>query len=283
MTLNEQLVAQIVKNAPSMEKAVLDELLKLLDNLDTKGGTFTNATLSNTELLEMQSAIRNTLKKSGYGKTSELFIQDLGKITINSNIVLNDEGYRFPKMALNDLETKWQTLTSESLLNSGIRNEFETPILKILNESISFGNSISEAKKTLQEFITGGEDKTGKLQSYLTVTARDSIGQLQGQQMQSVAVANGYEGIMYTGGLLNDSRGACYRAIKILKGFIPKAQLQAEIDLAYKNQRNKVVTDGTHKWSGMMPDTTVDNFFVKRFGFGCIHTATPKRKAAKAK
>lgn len=280
MTLNEKLVADLIKNAPMLEKSVLDELLKLIDNLDTKGGTFTNATLSNTELLEMQSTIRQTLKTNGYGKQAELFIQDLGKITINSNIVLNDEGYRFPKMALNDLETKWQTLTSESLLNSGIRKEFETPILKILNESISFGNSIGEAKKTLQEFITGGGDTTGKLQSYLTVTARDSIGQLQGQQMQSVAVANGYEGISYVGGLLNDSRGQCYRWIKELKGFIPKEQLQAEIDLAYKNGKLKK-KDGEHRWSGMIEGTTPDNFLIRRGGYGCIHTAYPKRKAPK--
>ena len=280
MTLNEKLVEQLIKSAPTMEKAVLDKLYKLMDNLNTSGGVFTDATLSNMELLEMQDAIRKTLKLAGYGKQAELFIQDLGKITINSNVVLNDEGYRFPERALSDLETKWQTLTSESLMNSGIRNEFETPILKILNESISYGNSIGEAKKTLQEFITGGNDATGKLQSYLTVTARDSIGQLQGQQMQAVAVANGYEGISYIGGLLNDSRGQCYRWVHDLKGFIPKEQLQAEIDLAYKNGKAKKV-DGSHKWGGMMPNTTVDNFLIKRGGYGCIHTAYPKRKKPK--
>ena len=280
MTTNEKLVSELIKNAPKMEKAVLDKLLMLIDDLDTKGGVFTNATLSNTELLQMQDAIRQALKTSGYAKESEIFLQDLGKITINSNIVLNDEGYRFPEVALTDLEKKWQTLTSESLLNSGIRNEFEMPILKIINENISYGNSISEAKKTLQEFIAGGGDKTGKLQSYLTVTARDSIGQLQGQQMQAVAIANGYEGISYTGGLLTDSRGQCYRWIKELKGFIPKEQLQAEIDLAVKYGKEKKIVDG-HKYGGMMPNTTVDNFFLKRGGFGCIHTASPKRKKPK--
>jgi len=128
MTTNEKLVDELIKNAPKMEKAVLDKLLMLIDDLDTKGGVFTNATLSNTELLQMQDAIRQALKTSGYAKESEIFLQDLGKITINSNIVLNDEGYRFPEVALTDLEKKWQTLTSESLLNSGIRNEFEMPI-----------------------------------------------------------------------------------------------------------------------------------------------------------
>ena len=280
MTTNEKLVAELIKNAPKMEKAVLDKLLMLIDNLDTKGGVFTNATLSNAELLQMQDAIRQALKTSGYAKESEIFLQDLGKITINSNIVLNDEGYRFPEVALTDLEKKWQTLTSESLLNSGIRNEFEMPILKILNENISYGNSISEAKKTLQEFIAGGGDKTGKLQSYLTVTARDSIGQLQGQQMQAVAIANGYEGISYTGGLLTDSRGQCYRWIKELKGFIPKDELEAEIKLAKKYSAEKKVVDG-HRYGGMIKNTTVDNFLIFRGGWGCLHTATPKRKSPK--
>ena len=55
-------------------------------------------------------------------------------------------------------------------------------------------------------------------------------------------------------------------------------QLKEEIRLAYKNQAAKLVTDGVHKWGGMMPNTTVDNFMVKRGGFNCTHSAIPKRK-----
>lgn len=275
--LKEKLIEQLLERAPAIEKSVLDDLFKLIDQLDTKGGTFTNGTLSSSELLEMQDAIGKSLKKSGYLQQSELFIQDLGKLTINSTVILEGQGFSFPKLGLSDLEKKWKNLTSESLLKSGIKEEFETPILRLLDESISYGNSVNASKQLLQDFVSGGGDKTGKLQSYLTVTARDAIGQMQGQQMQSVANAVGYAGILYTGGLIKDSRGQCYHWVHDLKGFIPKERLEAEIQLAYKNARAKLTEDG-HKWSGMMPNTTVANFFVKRGGYGCLHTAYPKRK-----
>lgn len=275
--LKLKLIEQLLSKLPNIEKTVLDSLFEIIDNLDSKGGNFINNTITSTELLEAQDAISKALKTSGYNKQAELFIQDLGKLTINSTIILDSQGFLFPKLPLSDLEKKWQMLTSESLLNSGIKAEFETPILNILNESISYGNSVNESKRLLTEFVNGGKDTTGKLKSYLTVTARDSIGQLQGQQMQSIANAVDYAGISYVGGLLNDSRGQCYHWVHDLNGFIPKDKLKEEIEMAYKNQRAKKIEDG-HRWSGMMPNTTIDNFLIKRGGFGCLHTAYPKRK-----
>lgn len=275
--LKEKLIEALLKRAPSVEKAVLDNLFKIIDNLDTKGGIFVGAALSSGQLLEMQDGINRALRSSGYLTDAGIFIQDLGKLTINSTMILEDQGFDFQKVGLSDLEKKWKMLTEESLLNSGIRSEFKTPILKILNESISYGNSINESKSLLTEFVKGGNDKTGKLKSYLTVTSRDAIGQMQGQQMQSVANAVGYAGITYTGGLLKDSRGQCYHWVHDLKGFIPKEDVKEQIELAYRNQRLKLIEDG-HKWGGMMLNTDENNFLVKRGGYGCIHTAYPKRK-----
>lgn len=275
--LKEKLIEALLKRAPSVEKAVLDNLFKIIDNLDTKGGIFVGEALSSGQLLEMQDGINRALRSSGYLTDAGIFIQDLGKLTINSTMILEDQGFDFQKVGLSDLEKKWKMLTEESLLNSGIRSEFKTPILKILNESISYGNSINESKSLLTEFVKGGNDKTGKLKSYLTVTSRDAIGQMQGQQMQSVANAVGYAGITYTGGLLKDSRGQCYHWVHDLKGFIPKEDVKEQIELAYRNQRLKLIEDG-HKWGGMMLNTDENNFLVKRGGYGCIHTAYPKRK-----
>lgn len=274
--LKQSLLTQLITDIPSIEKEVLDKINSILDSLNTSNGLFTDATLTNVKLLEIQQAIRRTLETSGYVQKVDLFIQDLGKLTINSGLLLEEQGFSFPKAPLNDIEKKWQLLTTETLLNSGIRNEFETPILQILDESITYGSSVTSARKKLQDFVLTGGDKSGKLKSYLTVTARDSIGQLQGQQMGQIAIANDYAGVLYTGGLLTDSRGQCYRWIHDLRGFIPKEQLKAEIDLAYKNQALKHVEDG-HRWGGMMPNTNELNFFVKRGGYGCLHTAIPKR------
>lgn len=277
--LKRALITDLIKDIPNIEKKVLDSIYKILDGLNTSSGTFTDATLSNTKMLEIQQAIKQTLKNSGYTQQAETFIQDLSKLTINTNLLLDEQGFSFSKLPLSDIEKKWKNLTAETLLGSGIREDFETPILRILDESISYGSSVNAAKEKLQEFVLSGADKNGKLKSYLTVTARDSIGQLQGQQMGQIATANDYAGVLYVGGVLDDTRGQCWRWVKELHGFIPKEKLKEEIKLAYRNQTLKLVENG-HKWGGMMPNTDEINFFVKRGGYGCLHTAIPKRKKA---
>lgn len=116
------------------------------------------------------------------------------------------------------------------------------------------------------------------MQSYVIQTSRDSVNQLQGQQMQSVANNIETIGYKYVGSLLNDSRGQCNHWIKDLKGFIPIEKLEDEIRLAYKNEKDKLESPVGHKWGGLIKGTNKNNFLVNRGGWGCRHTAIPIRK-----
>jgi len=275
--LKEQLVENLIQGIPSLEKKVFDEIMTFIDSFEGVGGNFNIGTLTAEKLTEIESRINQILLRGGYPTKVQTFIQDFGKVTINTDLLLNANGFDTRPVQLSDMERKWKKTTFDTLIDSGLREDFKRPILKILDDAISYGDGISSVRQTLRDYVIGNKDKSGKLKSYLTQTARDSVSQMQGQQMQSVANAVGYEGIRYVGGLLKDSRGQCTHWIQDLKGFIPKDQLQSEIDLAVENQKNKLV-EGPHKWGGMMPNTTVDNFMVKRGGFNCTHTALPKRK-----
>ena len=275
--LKEQLVDNLLQGIPSLEKQVFEEIMTFLDSFEGVGGNFNIGTLTAEKLNEIEARINQILIRGGYPVKVQTFIQDFGKVTINTDLLLNANGFNTRPVQLSDMERKWKKTTFDTLIDSGLREDFKRPILKILDDSISYGDGIGSVRQTLQDYVIGNKDKSGKLKSYLTQTARDSVSQMQGQQMQSVANAVGYEGIRYVGGLLKDSRGQCTHWIQDLKGFIPKDKLQYEIDLAVKNQKAKLV-EGPHKWGGMMPNTTPDNFMVKRGGFNCTHTAMPKRK-----
>lgn len=276
--LKSEIEEQILSNMPKIERRLLDDIFQALDQFDTVNGNFSEGILTSEKLLEIENIINEALAKSGYIKSVDLFIGDMGKITINSSGILDTLGYSTKKLPLSDLEKKWKRQTAQTLLESGISEDFKRPVLRIIDEAVSYGNSITTAKNQLKEYIVSGKDKSGRLKSYVTQTARDSISQMQGQQIQSVANEVGYVGITYTGGLLKDSRGQCTHWVNDLKGFIPKEQLAEEIRLAYKNQAAKLEKPKGHKWGGMMPNTTVDNFLVKRGGYNCTHTAYPKRK-----
>lgn len=277
--LKEELVHNLLMNIPSIEKSVFDDIMRFIDTFGSDGGNFSNDILTADDLTQIEQTINKTLTTSGYRESVDLFMKDYGKITLNAIEIMDAGGYSFKRLPLSEIEKKWRKVTASTLLDSGIREDFMRPILKTLDDAISYGDSINTTRQKLSDFVLSGKDKSGKLKSYLTQTARDSISQMQGQQMNQIAKEIGYAGISYVGGLLKDSRGQCTHWVKDLNGFIPKEKLAAEIKLAYKNQAAKKITDGIHKWGGMMPNTTVDNFLIKRGGFNCTHTAIPKRTA----
>ena len=276
--LKTELIEALLRSLPSAEKSVIDAIFSELDKIDTTGGNFSSGILTADQLLSFEDAINTALKKSGFNKNAELFINDLGKITLNTSGILDAVGYSHQKLPLSKIEKKWKAQTAETLLNSGINENFKRPILQILDNAISYGESIDGAKKQITEFIKSGADKSGKLKSYITQTARDSVSQLQGQQMQSLATEAGYNTVLYVGGTQTDSRGQCWRWVRELNGKIPREKLEEEIRQAYKFEKAKREFPAGHKWSGMMPNTTVDNFIVKRGGFNCTHTAIPSKK-----
>lgn len=271
--LKEQLVDKLRESVGNIEKDVLDSIFSLLDKMPNSGGVITAE-----QLLEVGQVINQALVKNGYVENVELFISDLGKVTLTTSYILkNVGGYNTSVSQLSNIEKKWKAQTVESLLGSGINEKFKRPIQKIIDDTISGGGSIEDAKKTLSVYVLGGKDSTGKLKSYLTQTARDSISQLQGQQFKSVADNIETKYIRYVGGLLNDSRGQCTRWVRELNGRIKWADLESEIKLAYKNEKKKLEDPKGHRWGGMMPNTNKSNFLMKRGGFNCTHTAIPVR------
>lgn len=271
--LKEQLVDKLRESVGNIEKDVLDSIFSLLDKMPNSGGVITAE-----QLLEVGQVINQALIKKGYVQNVELFISDFGKVTLNTSDILKTVGgYNTSISQLSNVEKKWKAQTVESLLGSGINEKFKRPIQKIIDDTISGGGSIEDAKKTLSDYVLGGKDSTGKLKSYLTQTARDSISQLQGQQFKSVADNIETKYIRYVGGLLKDSRGQCTRWVRELNGRIKWADLESEIKLAYKNERKKLEDPKGHRWGGMMPNTDRFNFLIKRGGFNCTHTAIPVR------
>lgn len=277
--LKEELTASLAERMPFIEKSVLDAVFKIIDSFDTVNGEFSAVTLTLDNLLQLASTINQTLASTGYADAVNVFMSDFGKVTINTSGLLSQVGgFDVRLLPLSEIEKKWKYKTANSLLKSGIVEEFETPILQIVDEAISYGGSIDRAKQTLSDLIIGNKEKAGRLQSYSTQIARDSIRGMQGQQFHSIAENMTIAGWRYVGGTLKDSRGQCYHWVREMNGYIPDDQLAHEIALAYKYQKEKKVIAETHKYGGMMPNTTKKNFSSKGGGFGCTHTAIPVKK-----
>lgn len=275
--LRNLIIDTFLSGIEDIEQRIWEKVQKLLDNFDSTGGKFDYSKASKRQLIEIQNGIEQILKDSGYYKAAGIYITDLAKLTQNTiDLQKGLNKLDITKSFLTGIEKVYADNAVQILSGSGLNENFIRPVTMIANEAVTFGYSIEDTRNTLKDFIVGGDDKSGKLSSYLTTTARDTVSQLQGAQNQAITNEYKMPYLRYVGGLLKDSRGQCVRWHGMQ--YIEMKDLQDEIDLALKNQALRLEQPKGHRWSGMMKDTTVDNFLIKRGGWGCLHQAIGVRR-----
>ena len=99
--------------------------------------------------------------------------------------------------------------------------------------------------------------------------SRDALLQYDGVVNEAVRKVYKMDALLYVGSIVKDSRAQCERWVRETKngklGLILFEDLQDEIDWADNN--------GT----GMIPNTTPENFCQNRGGYNCRHIAYPVR------
>lgn len=260
---------------PGLEKKIRDKIMKILDGLDTSGDKFTPDMTNRAKLASIQAEIEQVLKDAGYFKAANIYIRDLAKITENTIALHSNLNKINPnKTDLTNLQKVYADKAVSLMSEGGLSVNFVQPVTDVISEALSFGYSISDTRESLSNMIVGNEDKVGKLKSYLTTTARDTVTQLQGAQHKAIQQAYELNYIRYVGSIIKDSRGQC-RHWKQMQ-YIAVKDLQAEIDEAFKKQDRKFEEDGA-KWGGMIEGTNADNFIIRRGGWACRHQAIPVR------
>lgn len=278
--LRQSIAAGLTDVLPEIQDRIYKRILELLDEYDTKGGYFEPGDTNKRQLLRIQAEIEAILKDAGYFKAANIYIANLAKISANT-IALHESlnGLDIAKSSLSGIEKIYAENAINQMSEAGLSTHFIQPVTTVVNEAVSFGYSIEKTRETLRDFITTNETGAGKLESYLTTTARDTVTQLQGAQHQAISREFEMPLIRYVGGLLKDSRGQCVRWYGMK--YIEVKDLEAEIEKAFALGKTKAEGPKGHKWSGMIKDTTPENFLIRRGGWGCMHQAIPVRKRAK--
>ena len=278
--LREGMSSRLADAMPEIEHKIWQEIFKMLEGFDISGGNFVFSNASPRRIIEIENKILEILKTSGYYNRVNLFLKDFSKVTDNVRRIHEGENkVNVSQQSLTKTESLFSQTTADQLAGSGLNETFITPVKTAINEAVTFGYSISNTRELLKEMVIGNPEKLGRLNSYLTNTARESVKNLQGAQHTQIKNALGLDTLRYVGGLLKDSRGQCVRWCGL--EYISYKDLDKEIQLAFKNQRKKLDEPKGHKWSGMMQDTNVDNFLMRLGGWGCMHTAIPTRAKKK--
>lgn len=151
------------------------------------------------------------------------------------------------------------------LLKDGLASDFVTPASYVLLQAVQRGLTIKQTESLLRNW-NDGQMKAGsnissarpspRLQAYAGQIAVDSIYQYNGAIQERIAEQYGLTRFIYVGGLVKDSRELCIHLVKQRR----KISLDEIPELIKKYPK------------GVIPNTTKDNFPVRRGGFRCNHT-----------
>ena len=264
--ITSKIEKKFLLSVDEVEKEIYQLVLKLLRKFDVKDGQFIPDDKSRLLLATLNKEIRKILDRVNIESDVLKFIEDFKLIDQNISAVQKGlNGIIVPKNIFTNQKQWAIDVTVNSLIESNINLKFVNPVKQLLYSRVSFGGSVVDAEKQLKQIMLPDKGN-GFLKRWMGQIARDTINEYQGAINQQIKVQYGLEAVRYVGGLLEDSRPQCVRWVEDFNGYLTDEQLENEIKWAYSNGQ------------GMKPDTTKENFCVKRGGYNCIHEAIPVRK-----
>jgi hypothetical protein len=214
---------------------------------------------------QIPSLISQGINNSTYASNVNSYVssfRDIKDLNLRAVSKVNNIPIADLELLVRPIQTQIVSQTIQGLTGAGIDSEFIQPIKNAIFANVASGARIRELEKTLRQLIVSGAIDS-RLKKYVSLVARDSINQFDGQLNSLVAKTYNLNAYRYVGSLIVDSRPQCVRWKGL--GVIPIFTLPQEIAWAAKYG------------SGLIPNTNPNNFAVYRGGYNCRHSAIPFR------
>ena len=219
-----------------------------------------------------KTAINRFLEKAGYNAMVAGFLENFDEIGENTKLAQQElNGIGITKSFLNPFKRFAVNNVIAAMEGQGLNNDLINPLKGELLVAVNQGSSLTDVVTSIAGQLTTSEARQGVLKRISLQASRDALLQYDGIVNEAVRKSYKLDALLYVGSIIKDSRPQCERWVRETKngklGLILFEDLQSEIDWADNN--------GT----GMIPDTTPENFCQNRGGFNCRHIAYPVRSA----
>jgi len=266
---------------PKIQKEILADVLDQIKKFDTRDKRITN-TVKNIRLL---NTIKNRLKKiiltDSYKQEVKDFLKVFNDVSTFQNAYFAEAEKTFkPPTIVKEIKAQTIDDTINRLTEAGIGVNVSDKIAELLKQNVTTGVKYSDLAAQLREYILTTETP-GVLERYVKQIATDSVNQYSRQYMNTISGDLGYEWFRYQGKDILTTRPFC-DGLSDRKFFhiteVP--DLLAAKDLYYSDnitgETKKVpIYEKTGLPHGMIPDTNVENFFVRAGGYNCGHAIFP--------
>jgi hypothetical protein len=272
--ITERVNGILEKTLNTVEPKFVKQVVEWVSKFQTSSGNLTRSKSNKDRIATFKTAIERHLQRAGYYDMISKFLvgfdemsaaqteiqQDLNAISLTKSF-LNT----FKRVAINQVITNME---KQGLLQSLIN-----PLRNQLNIAVNQGSSLADTVQSIRGQLETTEKRQGILKKLSLQSTRDALGQYDGTVNEAVRKTYKLDAILYVGSLVKDSRAQCERWTQYMdngkRGLILFEQLEQEIMWADAN--------GT----GMIPNTTPENFCQNRGGFNCRHVAYPVRNPNK--
>lgn len=262
----EEIPLELQNVVIKQQKAVLDGIVSLLNNLDVKNGQI----VISKENLKTIQVISDELKKvylnDDYLKAVKEFAKEFDK-----QALLNDKIF---KETLGDVETP---VASQAYLETAKRgavtalidtNAFIKPIQSLLENAVVNGASLQDTITSIRTFASGNDLVDSKVLVYVKQITNDAFAIADRSYSSILSDFLDNDWFYYAGGEIQTTRCFCDKRVGNYYHYL-------EIESWGRGENLGECNIGGGKWAGQMAGTNESTIYSYLGGYNCMHSLIP--------
>ena len=268
--INDKALEILQKRFDKVEPKFVKQVVDWVNKFRTTSGNLVRSKENLARLGSFKTAVNRFLEKAGYNVMVSGFLENFDEIGANTQLAQQElNGIDITKSFLNPFKRYAVNNVIAAMQGQGLNVNLINPLKNELLIAVNQGSSLTDVVTSIAGQLTTTEARQGVLKRISLQASRDALLQYDGVVNEAVRKSYKMDALLYVGSIVKDSRAQCERWVNETKngklGLILFEDLQDEINWADNN--------GT----GMIPDTTPENFCQNRGGYNCRHIAYPVR------
>ena len=268
--INDKALELLQKRYDKVEPKFVKAVVAWIEKFRTTSGNLVRSKENISRLSGFKKALERFLLQSGYYDMVSGFLESFDELQTEQQAIQQElNGISLTKSFLNTYKRWAVNNVVAAMQGQGLTQTLINPLKQELLVAVNQGSSLTDVVKSISGQLTTTEQRQGVLKRISLQASRDALLQYDGVVNEAVRKVYKMDALLYVGSIVKDSRAQCERWVSETKngkkGLLLFEDLDAEITWAENN--------GT----GMIPNTTPENFCQNRGGYNCRHICYPVR------
>ena len=268
--INDKALEILQKRFDKVEPRFVKQVVDWVNKFRTTSGNLVRSKENLARLSSFKTAVNRFLEKAGYNVMVSGFLENFDEIGANTQLAQQElNGIDITKSFLNPFKRYAVNNVIAAMQGQGLNVNLINPLKNELLIAVNQGSSLTDVVTSIAGQLTTSEARQGILKRISLQASRDALLQYDGIVNEAVRKSYKMDALLYVGSIVKDSRLQCEEWVNYdkngKKGLILFEELEEQIRFAEN--------EGT----GMIPDTTPENFCQNRGGYNCRHIAYPVR------